>query len=468
MKDTDTIAAIASGMTSSGVSVIRISGPEALSVGQKVFRQKKRDGFSELPMERTASHTIHYGYVVQDDEPIDEVLLLIMRAPRSFTAEDTVEVQCHGGAFVTRRVLQAVLAAGARLAEPGEFSKRAFLNGRIDLSQAEAVADVIQAKNRLALKNSVKQLRGSVLHKVKELRDRILDEVSFIEAALDDPEHIEIEGFAEKLEKENQENLQEIQRLLASAEHGRYLSQGIRTVILGKPNVGKSSLMNAFVGAERAIVTDIAGTTRDTLTEEISLGEISLQVVDTAGIRSSDDAVERIGISLAKKEASEADLILYVADASVPWDENDEQIVPLLQGKKVMALLNKSDLEARITEDEFRNRLRPAVCDASFLSVSVKAPEDCRKIEQKIKDMFFQGELAENDEIFITAERHREALQNAAGSLREVERSIAAGMPEDFFSIDLLHAYQELGYIIGEEMDEDLVNNIFKKFCMGK
>lgn len=467
MKDTDTIAAIASGMTSSGVSVIRISGPEALEIGQRVFRRKKQGGFSELPMEQTDSHTVHYGYVVQDGEPVDEVLLLVMRAPRSFTAEDTVEIQCHGGAFVTRRVLQTVLAAGARLAEPGEFSKRAFLNGRIDLSQAEAVADVIQAKNRLALRNSIKQLRGSVFQKVKELRSRILDEVSFIEAALDDPEHIEIAGFAERLEKENQENLREIQKLLASTEHGRYLSQGIRTVILGKPNVGKSSLLNAFVGSERAIVTDIAGTTRDTLTEEISLGEITLQVVDTAGIRSSDDTVEKIGISLAKKEALDADLILYVADASVPFDENDEQIVPLLQGKKVLALLNKSDLVSRLSEEELRSRLKPA-CDADLLSVSMKAPEDCRKIEQKIKEMFFQGELAENDEIFITAERHREALQNAAGSLREVERSIAAGMPEDFFSIDLLNAYRELGYIIGEEMDEDLIDNIFQKFCMGK
>lgn len=468
MKDSDTIAAIASGMTSSGVSVIRISGPKALQVGQKVFRRKKQEGFSELAMEQTASHTVHYGYIVQNGEPVDEVLLLVLRAPRTFTAEDTVEIQCHGGAFVTRKVLQAVLQAGARLAEPGEFSKRAFLNGRIDLSQAEAVADVIQAKNQLALKNSVRQLRGSVFHKVKALRSRILDEVSFIEAALDDPEHMEIAGFSEKLEKENQENLQELQKLLASAEHGRYLSQGIRTVILGKPNVGKSSLLNAFVGSERAIVTDIAGTTRDTLTEEISLGEITLQVVDTAGIRESDDTVEKIGISLAKKEAQEADFILYVADASVPLDENDGQIFPLLQGKKVLVLFNKSDLTPAVSQDELQNRLNEASCDAEILSVSVKNPEDCQRIEQKIKDMFFQGELAENDEIFITAERHREALQNAADSLREVQKSVEAGMPEDFFSIDLLNAYRELGYIIGEEMDEDLVNNIFQKFCMGK
>lgn len=468
MKERDTITAIASGMTSSGISVIRISGPEAFSVAKKVFKQKKNGVFSEWRCEEAESHTVHYGYIVDGEEVIDEVLVLLLRAPRTFTAEDTVEIQCHGGILVTRKVLQAVIAAGARLAEPGEFTKRAFLNGRIDLSQAEAVADVISAKNKLSLKNSMNHLQGRVSQSIRVLREKILDEVSFIEAALDDPEHMDLTGFPERLLEESQGNINEIDKLLSTTEKGKYLSQGIRTVILGKPNVGKSSLLNAFLGTERAIVTDIAGTTRDTLTEEVQLGEITLQLVDTAGIRDAADQVEQIGVNLAKKEAANADLILFVIDSSTELNENDYEILPLLKDKKAIVLLNKSDLQPVVTMDEITTLLQQNTCDAKVLSVSMKQSESADSIEQEIKNMFFRGNLEVNDEVFITAERHREALQNAKQSLAEVINSIEAGMPEDFFSIDLLNAYRELGFIVGEEMDEDLVNNIFKKFCMGK
>ena len=468
MNGDDTIAAVASGMTNSGISVIRISGPQAIDIAEAVFRKKKKEAYCKANLSEKPSHTIHYGYVCWQGEVVDEVLLLLMKGPRSFTAEDTVEIQCHGGALVTRKVLQTVIHAGARPAEPGEFSKRAFLNGRMDLSQAEAVADIIQAKSKLALANSIRQLSGSVLHKIKELRSCILDEVSFIEAALDDPEHMDITGFSETLIKENEKNLQEIEKLLASANQGRYLSQGIKTVILGKPNAGKSSLLNAILGKNRAIVTDIAGTTRDMLTEEVVFGDIALQVVDTAGIRESNDKVEQIGISLAKKEAADADLILYVADSSVPFDESDRQILPLLRGKKVLALLNKSDLPPCVSEDEMREFLCEDCSEAGIVSVSMKSPDDCKRIENEIREMFFQGKLSENEEVVITAERHLLSLEKASESLREVSASIAAGMPEDFFSIDLMNAYRELGFIIGEETDEDLINNIFNKFCMGK
>ena len=455
----DTIAAIATAMAPSGIGIVRISGPEAVAVADRLYRGKKK----EKKLADMKSHTIHYGWIVEKEQVLDEVLVMLMRGPHSYTGEDTVEIDCHGGVLAVKRVLEAVLHAGARIADPGEFTKRAFLNGRIDLSQAEAVMDVISAKSEYALQSSVSQLQGSVRRAVKEIREKLLYEIAFIESALDDPEHISLDGYPEKLEGIVQEEKRKIEKLLKSADDGKMLQEGIKTVILGKPNAGKSSLLNLLVGEEKAIVTDIAGTTRDVLEEQISLGGISLRMLDTAGIRSTADKVERIGVERAKEHAKNADLILYVVDASVPLDENDGQIMELLKGRKTILLLNKSDLETVISKEELTARI-----DAPVLNISAREETGLAELEALIKEMFFQGEISFNDEVYITNMRQNRALEEALESLKLVENSIAMGMPEDFFSIDLMNAYERLGSIIGEAVGEDLVNEIFSKFCTGK
>lgn len=455
----DTIAAIATAMAPSGIGIVRISGPEAVAVADRLYRGKKK----EKKLADMKSHTIHYGWIVEKEQVLDEVLVMLMRGPHSYTGEDTVEIDCHGGVLAVKRVLEAVLHAGARIADPGEFTKRAFLNGRIDLSQAEAVMDVISAKSEYAFQSSVSQLQGSVRRAVKEIREKLLYEIAFIESALDDPEHISLDGYPEKLEGIVQEEKRKIEKLLKSADDGKMLQEGIKTVILGKPNAGKSSLLNLLVGEEKAIVTDIAGTTRDVLEEQISLGGISLRMLDTAGIRSTADKVEQIGVERAKEHAKNADLILYVVDASVPLDENDGQIMELLKGRKTILLLNKSDLETVISKEELTARI-----DAPVLNISAREETGLAELEALIKEMFFQGEISFNDEVYITNMRQKRALEEALESLKLVENSIAMGMPEDFFSIDLMNAYERLGSIIGEAVGEDLVNEIFSKFCTGK
>ena len=459
MIHTDTIAAIATAMGNSGIGIVRISGQEAVAVADRIFKEKGK----QETLEGSPSHTIHYGYIYDGDQVVDEVLVMLMRGPRSFTAEDTVEIDCHGGMLVTRRILETVLKAGARLAEPGEFTKRAFLNGRIDLSQAEAVIDVINAKNEYALKSSVGQLRGSVSKKIRELREKILYEIAFIESALDDPEHISLDGYGERLLIGVQKMEQELSRLIRSSANGRVVSEGIRTVILGKPNAGKSSLMNVLVGEDRAIVTEIAGTTRDTLEEHIRLRGISLNVVDTAGIRDTEDVVEKIGVDRAKEYADKADLILYVIDASRPLDENDAEILHLIKGKRAIILLNKSDLDMQVTKEQ-----EELPEEFPVIEISAKNVQGIEELEDTLKEMFFQGELTFNDEIYITNVRQKTALQDAYAALERVNDSIAADMPEDFYSIDLMDAYEALGNITGETIGEDLVNEIFSKFCMGK
>ena len=455
----DTIAAIATAMAPSGIGIVRISGPEAVAVADRLYRGKKK----EKKLADMKSHTIHYGWIVEKEQILDEVLVMLMRGPHSYTGEDTVEIDCHGGVLAVKRVLEAVLHAGARIADPGEFTKRAFLNGRIDLSQAEAVMDVISAKSEYALQSSVSQLQGSVRRAVKEIREKLLYEIAFIESAVDDPEHISLDGYPEKLEGIVQEEKRKIEKLLKSADDGKMLQEGIKTVILGKPNAGKSSLLNLLVGEEKAIVTDIAGTTRDVLEEQISLGGISLRMLDTAGIRSTADKVEQIGVERAKEHAKNADLILYVVDASVPLDENDGQIMELLKDRKTILLLNKSDLETVISKEELTARI-----DAPVLNISAREETGLAELEALIKEMFFQGEISFNDEVYITNMRQKRALEEALESLKLVENSIAMGMPEDFFSIDLMNAYERLGSIIGEAVGEDLVNEIFSKFCTGK
>lgn len=459
MMISDTIAAIATAMTNSGIGIIRISGPEAIEVADRVFHPKKEG--KTLKKEKT--YTVHYGTVWDGDEMIDEVLVILMRGPGSYTAEDTVEIDCHGGVLVMKRILETVLKNGARMAEPGEFTKRAFLNGRIDLSQAEAVIDVIQSKNQYALKSSVSQLKGSMSRKVKELRDKLIYEIAFIESALDDPEHISLEGYPEQLCEKLQPIKEELSKAIHSFDNGRVLTEGVKTVILGKPNAGKSSLMNVLVGEERAIVTDIAGTTRDTLEENIRLNGISLNVIDTAGIRETDDIVEKIGVDKAKQMADEADLIIFVADGSRPLDENDQKIIDLIRDRKAIVLLNKSDLETVLTEEMLKEETGKPV-----IPVSAKEQTGIDRLEEQIKEWFIDGKIDFNDEMMITNVRHKTAMNEALKSIMLVEQSIQDGMPEDFFSIDLMNAYEQLGTIIGESLEDDLVNEIFSRFCMGK
>ena len=456
---TDTIAAIATAMSESGISIIRISGDNAVEIADKVFRAKNKN----KKLEDVKTHTIHYGYIYDGDNELDEVLALVMRGPRSYTGEDTVEIDCHGGVFVTRKILETILKNGARIADPGEFTKRAFLNGRIDLSQAEAVSDIISARNEYALKASVDQLRGSVLDTVVGLRDTIIYHIAFIESALDDPEHISLDGYPERLYGIVEELSSKLLKLIRSFDNGRMRKEGIRTVIIGKPNAGKSSLLNVMVGEERAIVTDIAGTTRDTLEEHIEIHGISLNIIDTAGIRETDDVVEKIGVERAIQSMDHADLILYVADASVPLNESDHKIIELIKDKKVIVLLNKSDLSVCVTEDEMRKYMNHPV-----VQISAKENRGMDDMENELRDMFFSGEVTFNEEVCITNIRHKNALEEAYQSFIKVKESIELGMPEDFYSIDLMAAYESLGSVIGESVGEDLVNEIFAKFCMGK
>ena len=388
---------------------------------------------------------------------------MVMKGPHSFTGEDTVEINCHGGVFVIQRVLETVIKYGARPAEPGEFTKRAFLNGKMDLSQAEAVIDLISSQNEYARKSSVSQLKGSVQKKMKEIREEILYHTAFIETALDDPEHISVDGYGEKLKGVVDNLLLQLKELLISSESGKMLKEGIQTVIVGKPNAGKSSLLNVFVGEENAIVTDIAGTTRDVLEESIRLHGISLNIMDTAGIRSTDDVVEKIGVDRAKNFANEADLIIYVVDASRDLDENDFEIIEMIRNKKAVILLNKSDLAMVVTKDMIKELI-----DKPMIEISAKEESGITELEETVKTMFFQGEISFNDEIYITNIRHKNAILEAYESLQKVIVSIENGMPEDFYSIDLLDAYESLGSITGETIGEDLVNEIFSKFCMGK
>ena len=459
----DTIAAISTGMTNSGIGIVRISGSEALEIADCVYKGKET--ITEVP-----THTIHYGHVMDGDETVDEVLVMVMRGPRTFTGEDTVEINCHGGTYVVSRVLETVLKAGARPAEPGEFTKRAFLNGKMDLSQAEAVIDVITSENEYALQSSISQLKGSVKNRIKEIREKIIYHTAFIETALDDPEHISVDGYGEVLKEAAEEVIDQLKELIDSSDDGRIMKEGIQTVILGKPNAGKSSLLNILAGHDRAIVTDIEGTTRDVLEEQIRLQGLTLNIIDTAGIRQTDDIVEKMGVDKAKEYAKEADLIIYVVDASRNLDENDEKIFDLIYDKRTVILLNKSDLDTVVTEEMIRERISQKGVQKQIpvIAISAKEEQGIKELENTVKAMFLKGDLSFNEEVYITNARQKNALVNARESMKKVIFSIDAGMPEDFYSIDLMDAYESLGNITGESIGEDLVNEIFSKFCMGK
>lgn len=460
----DTIAAIATAMSNSGIGIIRISGPDAVLIADRVYRSKN----STKKLMNQKTHTIHYGFIYDGNDLIDEVMVAIMKAPNSFTAEDTVEIDCHGGMLVMKKILETVLKNGARAAEPGEFTKRAFLNGRIDLTKAEAVMDLIGSSNEYAMKSSVSQLKGSIHKKIKQLREQIIYEIAFIESALDDPEHISTEGYPQKLSKIVDKLLFELTEMIQTFDNGRIIKEGIRVVILGKPNAGKSSLLNKLLGQEKAIVTDVAGTTRDVLEQFINLDGIGIHIVDTAGIRDTEDVVEKIGVDRAIESSKDADLIVYVVDSSKNLDEDDKRIMDLMSSKKSIILLNKSDLEAKVSLEDMQKICEAFKEDYMILNTSMTEDIGLKELEEAMKDMFIHGKIDMNEEVTITNIRHKEALSDARDSLLLVRQSLLDEMPEDFYSIDLMNAYASLGSIIGEEVGEDLVNEIFSKFCMGK
>lgn len=455
-----TIAAISTGnITNSGIGIIRMSGEDAIIIADKFFQAKK----SQKKLKDVPTHTIHYGNIVDENEIVDEVLIMIMRGPNSYTKEDIVEINCHGGIIVMNKILEICFKYGARPAEPGEFTKRAFLNGRIDLSQAEAVIELINSKNELSMRSSINQLNGYLSEKIKVFRDKILNNTAYIEAALDDPEHISLENFSESLLKEIKAISDDLEYMIQTADNGRVIKEGINTVILGKPNAGKSSLLNVLARYERAIVTDIPGTTRDIIEEQINVNGILLNLIDTAGIRDTEDKVESIGVDKARECALNADLIIYVVDSSVKLDENDYNIMEIIKDKKVIIILNKSDLVSVVDEDSFTN-----IIAAPVISISTKTLDGIGRLEKIIKDLFITGKLQVNDELIITNLRQKNSLKDALKSLKLVINSIENSMPEDFYTIDLMNAYEELGKITGESVDEDLANEIFSKFCMGK
>lgn len=461
MENRDTIAAIATGMGNAGIGIVRISGSEAVQIADLIFKGKNNKKLSE-----SKSHMAHYGKIYDGEELVDEALVLVMRAPHTYTKEDVVEIDCHGGAYVTRKILELVISRGARPAEPGEFTKRAFLNGRIDLAQAEAVIDVINAKNGYALRSSVNMLNGKLSSEIKKMREDLIYNIAYIEAALDDPEHISLDNFGDKLVNIVDKLIKSVDNLLTSVDNGKLFTEGVRTVILGKPNAGKSSLLNTLVGEERAIVTDIAGTTRDALEEHINLHGITLKLIDTAGIRQTEDIVEKLGVDKSRKFAKEADLIIYVVDSSTSMDDNDKDIISMITeagNGNVIVLLNKSDLEAKTTCEDVKKYM-----DCPVITISAKEQSGIDELESTIVDMFLGGQITYNDEIMITKVRQKDALSQARESLVLVKEGIESCMPEDLLTIDLMNAYEELGKIIGEAVEDDLVNEIFNKFCMGK
>lgn len=462
----DTITGIASGM-GGGISIIRVSGKDALAIVGSVFRRKKYVSSSEWDIDyfkKEKSHTVHYGFIVDDqDEIMDEVIVILMKAPNSYTKEDVVEIDTHGGNFVVKKILNQLIHHGARLAEPGEFTKRAFLNGRIDLSQAEAVMKLISSQNDFSYQSALNQLEGEVSKYIEVIRQDILHQLGYIEAALDDPEHISLEGYSDKLYQIVDNHIKALENLLDNFDDGRMKSEGINTVIIGKPNAGKSSLMNLMLDQERAIVTNIAGTTRDILEEKVVIGNIILNLIDTAGIHETEDLVENMGVDKAVDHLEKADFVIYVVDASDKIDESDEQIIRMLQNKKGVILFNKSDLDIAVEEEKIKSKL-----DWKIIPFSNETKMGLEQLKDYITNSFLKGDIVYNDQIYITSIRHKNAVEAAVNSLKQVIKTIDDGMPEDFYTIDMMDAYKKLGLINGETASEDLVNKIFSDFCMGK
>ncbi|MEQ2130021.1 tRNA uridine-5-carboxymethylaminomethyl(34) synthesis GTPase MnmE [Caldanaerobacter subterraneus KAk] len=457
----DTIAAISTSPGEAGIGIVRISGNRALDIISKIFRPyKKKD------VKNVKTHTLHYGHIVDPDtgEVYDEVLVSIMKKPNTYTREDIVEINCHGGIVVTSKILELVLKQGARLAEPGEFTKRAFLNGRIDLSQAEAVIDIITAKTMLANKYAQKQLSGYLGQKMRKLKDRMMELLAHLLALIDFPEDDVDELERWQMLESAKEILKEIEKLIASAESGRIIREGLKTAIIGKPNVGKSSLLNALLKENRAIVTDIPGTTRDIIEEYLNVKGIPIRLIDTAGIRDTDELVEKIGVERSKEVLGEADLVLFVIDASRELSKEDYEIFDILTGKNIIFVLNKIDLPKKIDEEELRNLTK----DGIIVEVSTVKKIGLEKLEETIYNLVFKGNVTIGNEEIITNTRHKEALINAKKYMESVVEAIEKGYSEDLITIDLNSALNEIGKITGETATEDVIDQIFERFCVGK
>lgn len=468
----DTICAIATAMSDAGIGIIRVSGPDAISICNKIYVSAKKE--HNLPDHRP--NTITYGYIVDESKNhdlcvIDEVMISYMKAPHSYTREDVIEINSHGGMLVMNQILELLIKSGCRMAEPGEFTKRAFLNGRIDLTKAEAIMDVISAQNNFALESSRNQLQGKISEKVKEIRQKIIYQMAFIESALDDPENYDLTGFSDSLIKIINPIISEIDSLIATSDEGKIRKDGIKTVIIGKPNAGKSSLLNALTGDERAIVTDIAGTTRDIIEETVRLGDIILHLIDTAGIRNTEDIIEKIGVDKAKAMVNDAELVLYILDSTSEIDDEDKEIISLCRNKKTIVLLNKDDLSSdiKISEHIVRTLFSEAENESvPIIKTSMLKGNGIEDLKSAVTDLFLNGQLVPKQELYITNLRHKNLLQKTLNSLKLVIDSIEKGLSEDFYTVDLNDAYVSLGEIIGEEVGDDLVEEIFSKFCMGK
>ncbi len=457
--ETETIAAISTPIGEGGIAVIRVSGSEAVQIVDKVF--KGRVSLSEVE-----SHTVHYGHIVHPTtgERIDEVLVTVMLKPRTFTREDVVEVSCHGGVIPVQSTLEAILLAGARIAEPGEFTKRAFLNGRIDLSQAEAVIDMIRSKTDKAAKVAMSQVEGRLSKLIQKLRQSILESLAHLAVNVDYPEYDAEEMTAELILERSKEIIQEIDQLLSTARQGKILREGISTVIVGRPNVGKSSLLNALAQENRAIVTDIPGTTRDVIEEYVNIRGVPLRLIDTAGIRETDDVVEKIGVERSRHELEQADLVLMVLNYNEPLTEDDKKLLDLVSNQTAIVIVNKTDLSQELSLDEVRQRIG----DLPLITMSLKEEKGIEELEQAIASLFFSGHVETDEITYVSNVRHIHLLQQARQSVQEVINGIEAGIPLDIVEIDLKNAWQYLGEIIGDAVSEDLIDQIFSQFCLGK
>ncbi len=456
----DTIAAISTPPGEGAISIVRLSGDQAIAIADRIFTSSK--SLAEVP-----SHTIHYGHIIDpvEERLMDEVMLSVMKQPRTFTREDVVEINCHGGIVVVNQLLQLVLRQGARLAEPGEFTKRAFLNGRVDLSQAEAVMDLIRAKTDKAMNLAINQLDGNLSHLIRQLRQDILQTLAQVEVNIDYPEYDDVEELTTRLLLEKAQMVKaQIESLLATAQQGKILREGLSTAIIGRPNVGKSSLLNHLLKEEKAIVTDIAGTTRDVIEEYVNVRGVPLKLIDTAGIRDTEDVVEKIGLERSRKALKEAELILLVLNQSEKLTPQDQQLLTLTEGARRIILLNKTDLPAQITSEE----LRSYITDEPVFSVSVLNNEGLDQLEQAIADLFFGGKTTDKDASYLSNTRHIALLENAAHSLSEVIEGIEAGMPVDLVQIDMTRCWDYLGEVVGDSVQDELITQLFSQFCLGK
>ena len=455
-KEFDTITAISTPLGEGAIGIVRLSGTDAIAIANKVFKGKN--------LETVASHTINYGHIVENEETIDEVMVSVMRAPKTFTREDVVEINTHGGVAVTNEILQLLIRSGARMAEPGEFTKRAFLNGRVDLTQAEAVMDLIRAKTDKAMAVAVSQLDGSLKNLINNTRQEILNTLAQVEVNIDYPEYDDVEEVTTALVREKTQEFQALlENLLATAKRGKILREGLSTAIIGRPNVGKSSLLNNLLREEKAIVTDIEGTTRDVIEEYVNIKGVPLKLIDTAGIRDTDDVVEKIGVERSKKAIKEADLVLLLLDASQDLTAEDKRLLDLTANKKRIIILNKQDLGTKISQEMIKN-----LTDNPIIVTSILKQKNMDALENAIEKLFFSGIENSQNQILVTNQRQAGLLTKAKQSLEDVISGIDDAMPLDLVQIDLKNAWDTLGEITGESAPDELITQLFSQFCLGK